>query len=157
MRQKQYMKKLLSFVNGAPIPPDPPNSSGISTNSTIWTTSSASSRTTFCTDRSRCKIIMLLKLLCNSKKLAQLVPAGRLAKRENPNGYKNVLLHMKAHTAVFHQQQQAQQLHADQLALAGVKDKQKSQDGISHKVQQKKPPEKSGKINGAANANTPVQ
>lgn len=44
--------------------------------------------------------------------------AGRLAKKENPNGYKNVLLHMKAHLAVVQQQIQQQQVHQDSIALA---------------------------------------
>jgi len=35
--------------------------------------------------------------------------AGRLAKVENPNGYKNVLLHMKAHMEIQAQQQMQQQ------------------------------------------------
>src|SRR5579863_832006 len=51
--------------------------------------------------------------------------AGRLAKRENPNGYKNVLLHMKAHMAIVQQQQQAQQLHQDQMQLATGMEKKK--------------------------------
>jgi len=36
--------------------------------------------------------------------------AGRLAKTDNPNGYKNVLLHMKAHMDILAQQQQAQMM-----------------------------------------------
>jgi hypothetical protein len=44
--------------------------------------------------------------------------AGRLAKQENPDGYKNVLLHMKAHLQQVQQGIQAQMLHSDQLALA---------------------------------------
>ena len=35
--------------------------------------------------------------------------AGRLAKVENPEGYKNVLLHMKAHMMIVQQQQMAMQ------------------------------------------------
>ena len=35
--------------------------------------------------------------------------AGRLAKVENPNGYKNVLLHMKAHMMIMQEQMMQQQ------------------------------------------------
>jgi hypothetical protein len=63
--------------------------------------------------------------------------AGRLAKRENPNGYKNVLLHMKAHLQIIQQQMQAQQLHQDQMQLAtGAETKIKQPSG---EVQQSKP------------------
>ncbi len=91
--------------------------------------------------------------------------AGRLAKKENLNGYKNVLLHMKAHLVVVNQQLQAQQLHDDQLKLAGVKDNQKTSDGISHKLgsgsSMNQPPaekpKQSEKVSGAHNAKTPIQ
>jgi hypothetical protein len=79
--------------------------------------------------------------------------AGRLAKKENPNGYKNVLLHMKAHLAVVQQQAQAAQLHSDQLALAGVK--QKTSDDVSGKTQGPKP-KQSEKVDKEANARSPI-
>jgi hypothetical protein len=83
--------------------------------------------------------------------------AGRLAKTENPNGYKNVLLHMKQHMAIVNQQAQAAQLHQDQIALATGKPGQPKLSEVSDKVQQKKPPAHSGKISGEHNASTPVQ
>lgn len=83
--------------------------------------------------------------------------AGRLAKKENPNGYKNVLLHMKAHLAIVQQQMQAQQLHDDQLKLAGVKDKQKtSDDGKPGNVPPAKPKQPE-KVTGENNARNPVE
>lgn len=85
-------------------------------------------------------------------------PAGRLAKKENPDGYKNVLLHMKAHLTIVNQQMQAQQLHDDQLKLAGVKDKQKTSDGSSAKTGQApaEKPKQSEKVSGEHNARNPV-
>lgn len=83
-------------------------------------------------------------------------PAGRLAKKENPDGYKNVLLHMKAHMAIVAQQQQAQQLHEDQLKLAGVKDNQKTSD-VSPGSANPAKPKQSEKVSGERNAKTPVE
>lgn len=83
--------------------------------------------------------------------------AGRLAKRENPDGYRNVLLHMKAHMAIVNQQMQAQQLHVDQIALAGGKPGQKTLGEPS--VKETAPPEKpkqSEKVSGERNARSPV-
>lgn len=82
-------------------------------------------------------------------------PAGRLAKKENPDGYENVLLHMKAHLAVVSQQIAAQQLHDDQIKLAGVKDKQKTSDEPKGMTPPEKPTQ-SEKITGANNARNPV-
>jgi hypothetical protein len=85
--------------------------------------------------------------------------AGRLAKQENPNGYRNVLLHMKAHLAVVTQQNQAQLLHDDQLRLAGVKDKQKTSDVAESKTGNQPPAEKpkqSEKVSGERNAKSPI-
>ncbi len=81
--------------------------------------------------------------------------AGRLAKRENPDGYKNVLLHMKAHLAIINQQMQQQQLHDDQITLAGAKDKQKTSDVSPGQVPAAKP-KQSEKVSGENNARTPV-
>jgi ribosomal protein L40E len=81
--------------------------------------------------------------------------AGRLAKKENPNGYKNVLLHMKAHLVVVGQQLQQQQLHEDQLRLAGVKDKQKTSESSGQQPPAEKP-KQSEKVSGAHNAKTPI-
>jgi hypothetical protein len=82
--------------------------------------------------------------------------AGRLAKQENPNGYKNVLLHMKQHMAVVQQQQQAAQTHADQMAIATGKFGKDKLGEPPNMTQQKKPPQHSGKITGEKNAHTPV-
>lgn len=82
--------------------------------------------------------------------------AGRLAKKENPDGYKNVLLHMKAHLIIVGQQIQAQQLHDDQLKLAGVKDKQKTSDPSAKQAPPEKPKE-SEKVSGERNAKSPVE
>lgn len=81
--------------------------------------------------------------------------AGRLAKQENQNGYHNVLLHMKAHMAIVTQQQQAAQLHDDQLKLAGVKDKQKTSDVSPGNANPAKP-KQSEKVSGEHNAKAPV-
>lgn len=80
--------------------------------------------------------------------------AGRLAKKENPDGYKNVLLHMKAHLTEVAKQMQVQQLHDDQLKLAGVKDKQKTSD-VPGKVPPTKP-EKSEKVTGEQSAKNSI-
>jgi hypothetical protein len=61
---------------------------------------------------------------------------------------------MKAHLAVVNQQQQAQQLHEDQLKLAGVKDKQKTSDVPGHAPSAK--PKHSEKVSGTHNAKAPV-
>jgi hypothetical protein len=82
-------------------------------------------------------------------------PAGRLAKKENPNGYKNVLLHMKRHLAVIAKQMQQQQLHSDQLALAGVKSNVEPSEPKGQVPPMK--PKGSEKIHGAPSAKTPIQ
>ena len=81
--------------------------------------------------------------------------AGRLAKQENPNGYKNVLLHMKAHLAIVQQNMKAQQLHDDQIALAGGKPGKSTLGEPSDKAQPKKPAEPE-KVTKEGNAKTPV-
>lgn len=73
-------------------------------------------------------------------------PAGRLAKVENPNGYKNVLLHMKAHLTIVAQQMQVQQLHDDQLAIATGKSGQKTSEAPGKSTPAK--PEKTEKVSG---------
>jgi len=82
--------------------------------------------------------------------------AGRLAKKENPNGYKNVLLHMKAHMVVVTQQMQAQQAHDDQLALASGKTGKSTSD-VSPGSPNPTKPKESEKVTGAGNAKTPVE
>lgn len=69
--------------------------------------------------------------------------AGRLAKQENPIGYKNVLLHMKQHMMIVQQQQiQAQAMAAQQQQTSGKPPQEK-----------KKQPEK---ITGEKNARQPI-
>src|SRR5579863_302577 len=158
-REKQN-EEIVELVNGSPIPPDP---QAIQAFQSQQAQSQQTSQPLQAAPPQEQPSVQIDPDVDNHQVEASVCkswlisPAGRLAKRENPNGYKNVLLHMKAHMAVVQQAQQAQQLHDDQLKLAGVKDKQKSDDGISPHVQNKKPPEKSGKITGAANASTPVQ
>jgi len=82
--------------------------------------------------------------------------AGRLAKKENPDGYKNVLLYMKGYLNIIQQQIQTQQLHDDQLSLAGVKDKQKTSDVPAGAPPPPKP-KQSGKVSGGGNAQTPIE
>jgi len=83
-------------------------------------------------------------------------PAGRLAKRENPDGYKNVLLHMKAHLVIVNQQMQAQQLHDDQIALASGKAGKTTSDVAKGNAPPAKP-KQSEKVSGENNAKTPVE
>ena len=86
--------------------------------------------------------------------------AGRLAKLENPNGYKNILLHMKAHLAIVNQQMAAQQMHDDQIALAtGAKTDKVDTSGSSGKIAGITPgakPKESENINKGSDAKTPV-
>lgn len=68
--------------------------------------------------------------------------AGRLAKIENPDGYKNVLLHMKQHMMIFQQQQMMQQ-QAQQTSDAAEGDKKR--------------PRQAEKISGEKDARSPVK
>ena len=140
-RQKQY-EEILELVNGAPIPgqqqipgqqPQDQPSVAIDVDVDNHAIEAA---------------------ICKSWLISA---AGRLAKQENPNGYKNVLLHMKAHMAVLQQQAQAQQLHTDQMALATGKPAKPQGDKPPDLKQNKKPPQQAGKITGENNADTPVQ
>ncbi len=79
--------------------------------------------------------------------------AGRLAKKENPDGYKNVLLHMKAHLVEVGKAMQAQQMHDDQIALATSKTKSSTSDaGLTTPAK----PKQSEKVSGERDAKTPV-
>lgn len=84
--------------------------------------------------------------------------AGRLAKKENPEGYRNVLLHMKAHMAIVQEMQAQQQLHEDQLRLAGAKDQQNSADG-GQKIGASAPtkPKQAEKVKDESNARNPIE
>lgn len=69
-------------------------------------------------------------------------PAGRLAKVENPSGYQNVLLHMKAHLQIVQQQMLQQALMQQQQT--------------SDKKAPNKKPKESEKISGEADAKQPI-
>jgi len=76
--------------------------------------------------------------------------AGRLCKIENPPGYMNVMLHMKAHMAIIAQQQM-------QAMMTGQQPGQQPPAGQNGQ-QQPKPEQSSEIINGAqANAGVPIQ
>jgi hypothetical protein len=76
-------------------------------------------------------------------------PAGRLAKVENPDGYRNVMLHMKAHLQIVQQQMLAQAMQQQQQAEQG-----KTSDGQGKPPNEK--PKRSENIKGAKDARTPV-
>lgn len=77
--------------------------------------------------------------------------AGRLAKVENPDGYKNVLLHMKAHLSEVQKGIMAQRMHDDQLTLATSKEVRKpSGSEVSKSLPKPKTPEKVGEQNATA-------
>lgn len=83
--------------------------------------------------------------------------AGRLAKQENPNGYRNVLLHMKAHMAIVNQQMQVQQLHEDQLRLAtGNKHSSKADMSQPSGAVPAEKPKHDEKVSGERNARSPI-
>jgi hypothetical protein len=68
--------------------------------------------------------------------------AGRLAKQENPEGYKNVLLHMKAHMMIMQQQMMQQQMQQQPQEVSGNAPPAK--------------PKQSEKISGAKDARNPI-
>jgi len=80
--------------------------------------------------------------------------AGRQAKQENPNGYMNVLLHMKAHMMELQKGIHAQMLHDDQMTIATGKTTKKT--SAEHKMATPKKPAENQKVNGNANR-TPIQ
>lgn len=71
--------------------------------------------------------------------------AGRLAKQENPEGYKNVLLHMKAHMQIVAQQMAAQ-------AMTQMSQQQPSDSSGAPKEK----PKEAEKVTGASNARNPI-
>lgn len=78
--------------------------------------------------------------------------AGRLAKLENPTGYKNVLLHMKSHMDIIRQNVMAQQ----QLAAAATETTPDQESKTGNKPP-KKSNEKNPKIEGEKDAQLPIQ
>ncbi len=161
-RQKQY-EEIVELVNSAPIPPDP-QSVQMFQQATQLQQQNPNHNTPPPQQPQETPSVQVDPDVDNHQIEASICKswlissAGRLAKQENPNGYKNVLLHMKAHMAIIQQQVQAQQMHADQLALAGVKDKQKTSDsrGASNNKPPAEKPKQSEKVSGERNAKQPV-
>lgn len=79
--------------------------------------------------------------------------AGRLAKQENPAGYKNVLLHMKAHNDIAAQQMQQRQLQELDQQLVAKSTKQTSE---GPKASNPEKPKQSEKVSGESSERTPV-
>src|SRR5712664_613438 len=149
-REKQY-EEITELINAAPIPPDPQELQQ------ALQSAQQGQQVQPPQEKSSVEIDVdvdnhqIEAMICKAWLVS---PAGRLAKREKPNGYKNVLLHMKAHMMIVNQQMQAQQLHEDQLRLAGVKDKQKTSDvpGSANPAKPKQPE----KVSGERNARSPI-
>jgi hypothetical protein len=156
-RQKQY-EEIIELVNAAPIPPDQAEVQAFQQAQAQTQQTGQPPQGQPPQEKPSVEIDQdvdnhqIEAAICKSWLISS---AGRLAKQENPNGYKNVLLHMKAHMAIVQQQAQAAQLHDDQLKLAGVKDKHKTSD-VKGEVPPPKP-KPSEKITGAHNAHTPIQ
>ena len=72
--------------------------------------------------------------------------AGRLAKIENPAGYKNVLLHIKEHMDVIREEMMAQ-LQAQEMQA-------ETEQNSGSKSAKRKQPEK---VNGESSARTPIK
>jgi hypothetical protein len=85
--------------------------------------------------------------------------AGRLAKIENPDGYKNVLLHFKEHSMIV-QQMQAQ-MAAEQAALTNPEgsnsDKSKSDKGSIKFTKKESSAKADKKVTGENNVQIPIQ
>ena len=151
-RQKQY-EEIDELVNSSPIPPDPQSvqlyqqAAKTGNPNAVQPQEQPSVEIDTDVDNHQVEASICKSWLISS--------AGRLAKRENPNGYKNVLLHMKAHLAIISQQLQQQQLHEDQLRLAGVKENQKTPDQSKGSVPAEKP-KQSGNVSGERNARSPI-
>ena len=159
-RQKQY-EEITELVNGAPIPPSPEE---IQAFQQAQQAAQQSGQPPPPPPQEQPSIQIDVDVdnhpveasVCKSWAISS---AGRLAKQENPNGYKNVLLHMKLHNNEVQKAQQAAQLHQDQITLATGKPAQnKIGEPSKGETQSKKPPAHAGKmIKGQSDANTPVQ
>jgi len=151
-RQKQY-EEIVELVSGAPIPPDPQElqqALALAKQGQIVQPPTEKSSVEIDVDIDNHQIEASI---CKSWLISA---AGRLAKQENPNGYKNVLLHMKAHMAIVQQQAQAAQLHEDQIALAtGVK---KQTSDVPNKVGNSpaEKPKQAEKVNSENNVRNPI-
>lgn len=139
-REKQY-EEILELVNSVPIPPDQEAlQQGLEAakNGQIVDTSQYQEQPSVPIDPD-VDNHQIEASICKSWLVSA---AGRLCKKENPEGYKNVLLHMKAHMQIVNQQMAAATMHEDQLRLAGAKNKQKTQDVSPGQPPSAKPPEK---------------
>jgi len=155
-RQKQY-EEIVELVNSTPIPPDQELVAAYQ-QATQAAQQSGQQPPPPPEEKSSVEIDVdvdnhqIEASICKSWLISS---AGRLAKQENPNGYKNVLLHMKAHMAIVNQEAQAQQMHDDQIALAtGAKTKSVEQQ-TSGSAPPKKPAQPE-KITEESNARNPV-
>ena len=159
-RQKQY-EEIVELVNGAPIPPSPEEMQQFQQSQQQAQQAAQQGQQIPPPQQPQEKPSVQIDQDVDNHQIEASIckswlisSAGRLAKVENQNGYKNVLLHMKAHMAVVQQQAQAQQAHADQMAIAtGKMNKPIGQP--SDKVETKKP-HQSEKVSGERNARSPV-
>lgn len=161
-RQKQY-EEIVELINAAPIPPDPQSvqtyqqavqAQQQNPNHNTPPPQEPQEQPSIQVDDD-IDNHQIEASICKSWLISS---AGRLAKQENANGYKNVLLHMKAHMAIVNQQMQQQQLHQDQITLA-TGHKSNVGKSTSDESGLKPPPEKpktSEKVSGERNAKAPV-
>ena len=145
-RQKQY-EEIVELVNSAPIPPSQQDILIAQQNNQPPPQEQSSIQVDVDVDNHQVEASICKSWLISS--------AGRQAKQENPNGYKNVLLHMKAHMTEVQKSIQAQMLRDDQIALATGKTKKTSDSQMRGIILPKK--KQSEKVNGAGNARTPIQ
>lgn len=114
-REKQY-EEIVELVNGAPIPPSPESMQ-------LYQQAASTGHPDAQMPQEQPSVPIDVDVdnhqieasICKSWLISS---AGRLAKQENPNGYRNVLLHMKAHMQEIQKAIQAQMLKSDMLALA---------------------------------------
>lgn len=140
-RQKQY-EEINELINSAPIPPAPEEVMMAAQTGQPMPEGQPSVPIDEDVDNHQIEAS-----ICRSWLISM---AGRQCKVENPNGYKNVLLHMKAHMLIV-QQQMMQQMQAQALqADAGQKTDN------SGKVPAKKTGRSETVKNGESDARTPV-
>ncbi|TMI87849.1 MAG: hypothetical protein E6H08_18735 [Bacteroidetes bacterium] len=149
-RQKQY-EEIVELINSPPIPPDPQE---VQQYQMIVQQSQQTGQPPPPPPQEKSSVEIdpdvdnhqIEAAICKSWLISA---AGQLAKKENKDGYKNVLLHMKAHLAIVQQAAQAQRLHDDQIALATGKPGQPTLGEVSDKTTPKKPEKKPGAPNAS--------
>ncbi len=149
-RQKQY-EEIVELINSPPIPPDPQE---VQQYQQVAAQSQQRGQPPPPPPQEKSSVEIdpdvdnhqIEAAICKSWLISA---AGQLAKKENPDGYKNVLLHMKAHLAIVQQAAQAQKLHDDQIALATGKPGQPTLGEVSDKTTPKKPEKKPGASNAS--------